>query len=322
MADRTAATLHRWAVVTVLCTFGLIVAGALVTSRDAGLAVPDWPLSFGTINPPRWYAIENVRTEHGHRLIAGCVALLTLALGVRVWRSDTTSAVRRLSALAVFMVLLQALLGGLRVLHLSVDLAMVHGWLGQAFFCVVVSIATLTSPRWTGSARRAELDTGKARAAAWLTALLVSLIVTQLVVGLVIRHLGESARPLLGNGLFYTHAGVALVVAWAALRLRTVLHRDGVGPRERSRLERRADTIAALVMAQLALGFGTFVVTETMHYDRQATVIEAWLPTLHVALGAALLGTAVSIALHAWAAHGAERSTLAPAGHAQAAGAR
>ena len=58
---------HRVAVVTLAATFALIIAGALVTSRDAGLAVPDWPLAYGELNPPRWYQIENVRTEHGHR---------------------------------------------------------------------------------------------------------------------------------------------------------------------------------------------------------------------------------------------------------------
>ena len=59
---------------TVVATFVLIIAGGLVTSRDAGLAVPDWPLSFGTLSPPNWWQIDNVRTEHGHRLIAGSVA--------------------------------------------------------------------------------------------------------------------------------------------------------------------------------------------------------------------------------------------------------
>src|SRR5512134_3274949 len=94
-------TVHRWTVALVACTFLLLLAGGLVTSRDAGLAVPDWPLSFGTLNPPRWYAIENVRTEHGHRLVAGTVALLTIVVAWRVRVRETRAGVRRLAAAAV-----------------------------------------------------------------------------------------------------------------------------------------------------------------------------------------------------------------------------
>ena len=108
--------MRRAARFTAALTFLLVLAGGLVTSRNAGLAVPDWPLSFGSLNPPRWYAIENVRTEHGHRLIAACVALSTFVLGWLVYRHEARSWVRKTTALAVFAVILQAVLGGLRVL--------------------------------------------------------------------------------------------------------------------------------------------------------------------------------------------------------------
>jgi len=123
----SASPTHRFAIVTTILTFVLIIAGGLVTSRDAGLAVPDWPLSFGSVNPPRWYAIENVRTEHGHRLIAFCAAVATAFLGLRIRRSERRRSVRILGTVAVVAVLLQAGLGGLRVLNLSLDLAMIHG---------------------------------------------------------------------------------------------------------------------------------------------------------------------------------------------------
>ena len=70
--------LHRFAVVLAGLVVLLIAAGALVKSKEAGLSVPDWPLSYGSLNPPKWWTIENVRAEHGHRLIAGAVALLTV----------------------------------------------------------------------------------------------------------------------------------------------------------------------------------------------------------------------------------------------------
>jgi len=97
----TARAPHRFAVFLACCVVLLITAGALVTSKQAGLAVPDWPLSYGSLNPPRWWQIENVRAEHGHRLIAGTVALMTVALAVWLHRREPRRWVKRLSLVAV-----------------------------------------------------------------------------------------------------------------------------------------------------------------------------------------------------------------------------
>ena len=77
--------LHRFALLTAAATFLLLIAGALVTSNDAGLAVPDWPLSFGTWMPP---LVGNILYEHGHRMVATFVGLLTIILTVWLWRSE------------------------------------------------------------------------------------------------------------------------------------------------------------------------------------------------------------------------------------------
>src|SRR5262249_9082253 len=127
------ALLHRRAWIGLVGAFLLVIAGGLVTSRDAGLAVPDWPLAFGQINPPGWWRIENVRTEHGHRILAFFVACWTAFLLVSVLRRSSDLLTRRFTILAAGLVILQALLGGLRVLELSVDLAMIHGVVGQLF---------------------------------------------------------------------------------------------------------------------------------------------------------------------------------------------
>jgi len=309
---------HRWAVVTTALTFFLIVAGALVTSRDAGLAVPDWPLSFGTVNPPRWYAIDNVRTEHGHRVIAGCVAIVTVLLGLRIRKRETDPVVRGLGALAVGAVLLQALLGGLRVLHLSVDLAMVHGCLGQLFLSIVVAIAALTSPYREQAQDLTESD----RPSAGLRALAIALpatILAQLVIGIMIRHGGPDSRPLLASSIFYTHVGLAVGVVAIALRLRSSLAVHATRGVQLTHAVRRANLLLGLITAQLLVGFGSFIVTETMAYDRQATLLASWVPTLHVALGAGILATSVVIALHVSvrtplaAARAASSELLAPA---------
>jgi cytochrome c oxidase assembly protein subunit 15 len=267
----------------VIATLVLIVAGGLVTSRDAGLAVPDWPLSFGTLNPPRWYTIVNVRTEHGHRLIAASVALLTAILGWVVYRKESRPAVRRLASAAVGLVLFQALLGGLRVLHLSVDLAMVHALTGQLFLAVVVTLATVTSRRWPD----ATLEPAS-RPEVRLDALLVAVILTQLVLGILIRHGGDTTRPLLTQAMFQAHVVVALTIAWIAFRRRSRARLSG-----NPLAARRSTTTVWLVYSQLALGLFTFFVTDAMTHDRQASLLESWVPTLHVAVGAGVLAAAV-----------------------------
>jgi cytochrome c oxidase assembly protein subunit 15 len=288
MVERTR-SVHRAAKLLVGLTLGLVVAGGLVTSRDAGLAVPDWPLSFGTLNPPHWYAIENVRTEHGHRLIAGSVALATIALGWLVRRRESRESVRRLAAAAVGLVLFQALLGGLRVLELSVDLAMVHACFGQIFFTLVVCLAALTSPHWPAG----KIEEPHPQADAVITVYaLAGLILAPLLLGIVLRHAGAAARPLTGNLIFYIHALAAFAIYATAMRLRDLLRNCG------EYLRTRATLLVRLVLGQLALGVLSFALTEAMTYQRQATLLESWVPTLHVALGASILGLTATLVLH------------------------
>jgi len=106
---------HRYAVFVALCTFALLIAGALVTSNDAALSVPDWPLSYGSITPPM---VGGIRYEHSHRVIAALVGLLTLGLAGLLWRGESRPWVRRLGFAAVGVVLAQGVLGGLTVLLL------------------------------------------------------------------------------------------------------------------------------------------------------------------------------------------------------------
>ncbi len=104
--------LHRFAVFTAACTFLLLVAGALVTSNDAGLAVPDWPLSYGSVAPPM---VGGIFYEHSHRVMATFVGILTIVLAVWLWRSEPRRWVRRLGLIALGAVIAQGVLGGLTV---------------------------------------------------------------------------------------------------------------------------------------------------------------------------------------------------------------
>ncbi len=280
MAEPHSTAVYRTALVTLAATFALILAGALVTSRDAGLAVPDWPLAYGELNPPRWYQIENIRTEHGHRIVAATVALSTIALALVVFRNEGRRWVRSLALSAVALVLFQAVLGGLRVLSLSLDLAMVHGWTAQIFFGLLVIMTTVTSPGWTRP------RSAPSRRTTRLACAMTLLIVVQLGSGILIRHLGEGARPLATNSLFYLH----LLLAAAIISLAATLQR---GFEPATAAARSARLLLPVSAFQVGLGLASFVITETMAYDRQATFAESWLPTLHVATGAALLAASI-----------------------------
>src|SRR5689334_15853122 len=121
--------LHRFALVTSFCTLFLLVAGALVTSTGSGLAVPDWPLSFGQIFPPMK---GGVFFEHGHRMIAASVGLLTTALAFLLWRFETRPSVRKLGLIAAGLVVVQGLFGGMTVLlRLPVAVSVAHACIAQ-----------------------------------------------------------------------------------------------------------------------------------------------------------------------------------------------
>ena len=136
---------HRLAVVTVVATLVLILFGGLVTNTGAALAVPDWPTTFGhnMFLFPWSQMVGGVFYEHTHRLLGALVGVLTLALAVALWRAG--GRLRGLGLLAVALVSVQGLLGGLRVVLLKETLAIVHGCLAQAFFALIVTLAFLTS---------------------------------------------------------------------------------------------------------------------------------------------------------------------------------
>src|SRR5919204_1582072 len=146
MPERSTSGLHRLALLTAAATLGLLFVGALVTSTGSGLAVPDWPLSFGQVFPPM---VGGVLFEHGHRLVAACVGLLTVTLMVLLSQWEPRAWVRWLARGAVMAILLQGTLGGVTVLfRLPLAVSVTHACLAQAFLCLVVTLAVCTAPGW------------------------------------------------------------------------------------------------------------------------------------------------------------------------------
>jgi len=287
---------HRFAVVTAGATLVLIFVGALVTSTGSGLAVPDWPLSFGQVFPPM---VGGVLFEHGHRLVAACVGLLTVTLMVLLTHWEPRVWVHWLARGAVLAVLLQGTLGGVTVLfRLPLAISVTHACLAQAFLCLVVALAVCTAPGW------------QERPASWveqtqpglrvLAAITAGMVYLQLILGALMRHTGAGLAipdfplafgrllPPLDSAavvLHFVHRLGALVVAlWVGWTVSRILSRY----RAEKRLLRPALLLVGLVLLQLTLGALTI-------WTRRAV-----LPmTAHVAVGAAVLATSVVVMLRA-----------------------
>ena len=180
------AWLNRFAWLSAVATLLLICSGGMVTSKGVGLAVPDWPTTFGynmfLFPVSKW--IGGIFFEHTHRLIASTVGVLTLILAVWLWFAESPRWVRMLGLLAVGVVILQGILGGLRVTMLKDQIGIFHACLAQAFFALMVIIALVTSHSWREHV--VAIRDGKLlRAIALLSTVL---IYGQLALGATMRH--------------------------------------------------------------------------------------------------------------------------------------
>ncbi len=183
---------HAYTVFVAGCILLLICSGGMVTSKDAGLSVPDWPNSYGynmfTFPVSRW--VGGIFFEHTHRLLASFVGLLTLGLAGWLWRSEPRRWVRNLGYLAVFAVCLQGLFGGLRVTTIKDWIGVPHALLAQAFFALMAFIA-LTQSRWwqrLGAQEKDEMLARRLRPLRRHVACVTALIYLQLGLGAAMRH--------------------------------------------------------------------------------------------------------------------------------------
>ena len=313
----TPAGLHRFIVATAIVTFVLIFVGGLVTSTGSALAVPDWPLSFGKFFPKME---GGVLYEHGHRMVAGTVAILTLILMAWTLIRERSTSVRRIAVIAFGLVIFQAVLGGLTVLLLlPLPIAVAHAATAQAFFCLMVTLALITSPRWSGAVPL------RLREQAWLplptlAAITTAVIYAQIVIGAVMRHMGAGlvipdfplsfgrVVPPLDSiyvAVNFAHRCGALVVSilivWTVVRVLRYYVDEPM-------LRRPAMTMLVLLVTQVSLGALTI-------WSGRAV-----LPTTaHVAVGAGVLATSLALTLrsyHILGALGREASASAAEGFA------
>jgi len=251
----------------------LLVAGGLVTSTNSGMAVPDWPLSYGTWLPKM---TGGVIFEHGHRMIASFVGLLILIMAFWTQFDESRPGVRRLAWWTLGLVILQGVFGGVTVFfNLPYQVSAAHATLGQTVFCLLVIMAELVGP---GVAAPAGAPASAALKG--LGVLAIAALVTQLALGAVMRHGGSGIAPhLLGAAVAAPAAGL---FAAAALT------------RSERAIQRPALLLLAALAVQLALGLATadFRAVPNPRADLGMIVVA----TTHLAFGAVLLGTSVLLA--------------------------
>jgi len=308
---RTAAhrpALAAFAALGAAWVFVLVALGAFTTTINAGMAFPDWPLSNGSLNPEGWLTNLSMFAEHSHRLSAGMMTAVTVALAVWLWRTEARAWLRGLAAGAVALVLAQAVVGGLRVLldripveslglSLGRILAMLHACLAQAFACSLVALAVACSKGWISTPVPVGARVRR------LGVLCCALLFAQLAIGAVVRHsFAGLAIPTFpwsapGHGLLpaawsfpvaiqFAHRAMACAVAAGAAAFAVAIWRDRGAPLA---MRSGASALASLVALQILLG-GAIV--------RTARAVDV--TTGHVLVGAATLVTAFWLT---WLAH-------------------
>ena len=192
--------LHRFAVLTALATLALLGVGGVVTSKGVGMAVPDWPTSYGynMFALPFKFWKGGVLFEHSHRLVASGVGLLTTILAVWLWFAESRRWLRWLGVIAFFAVVIQGVLGGLRVVLFKDEIGIFHATLAQLFFALVCAIAVFTSKWWSQnrpspltplpSNGRGEQQSHSGHKLGPLILLTTLLIFFQLILGATMRH--------------------------------------------------------------------------------------------------------------------------------------
>jgi len=300
-------------VLLVCLTFVLLWVGAFVTSTNSGMAVPDWPTTYG-YNPflyplATWFnGPRDIFYEHSHRLLGSLIGMVTILLVVVAWLSEPRRWVRWTTLAALALVIVQGVLGGMRVVLGERLLAQVHGCVAPLFFALAVAIATVTSGWWTAASERVDRHAGRLQRLAIAT---MAIAYLQLVLGTFVRHV--STQTSVGEfrifAIFHLLGALVLTGHVALVALRVLRQFSG----ERL-LVRPALALVGLIAVQLCLGAGAWLT----HYGPPAWLTGGWLAnnewlqgftveagslwqahitTAHVAVGSLILGTAVALAL-------------------------
>lgn len=279
---------HRLAWLTAVLTFPLLFIGGLVTSKGAGLAVPDWPTTFGynMFLYPWSEMVGGIFYEHSHRLFASGVGFVTILLAVSLWFRENRKWLRWLGTAALALVIVQGVVGGLRVILLEETLAIIHAGFAQAFFALTVSLAVFTSRGWKENSQRLQIS--DAQRIQRLCVLTTVLIYLQGLFGAVLRYTGEGLAM---------HLSFALLVA---VHVFLLAKRTLKSQAARSYFVRPAVLLSGLLILQLVLGLGSYFAKFNPFGSALLPQAVVALTTIHLVTGALVLVTSLVLTLRAY----------------------
>ncbi len=277
---------HRFAVFIAFLTFVVIIAGALVTSEDAGLSVPDWPTSYDHIlRLPPW--VGGIIFEHSHRMIAASTGILTIVIAFWTLFADRRRWMKYLGFAALATIIIQGILGGVTVLNfLPPAVSTAHSAVGQTFFCIAVAIAVFTGRKWVESEPARIADHGHPKLFV-LCVHSVGILYLQLILGGMFRHHGMHWWPHVVNA-----AAVAVILTWTSVRALVAFPRIEA-------IRRPAILLLFELMVQLLLGFAAFL-TRVAWPGVEANTPMVVSTVAHASLGAVLLATSAVLLIQVW----------------------
>jgi cytochrome c oxidase assembly protein subunit 15 len=268
---------HRFAVFTTCWTVLLLIAGALVTSNEAALSVPDWPRSYGTWLPPM---VGGVLYEDSHRKIAGVLAVLTVILAILIWIKEDRRWLRWFAVIAVGGIVAQAILGGqvvIQLLHYWLPVA--HACFAQIMFGAILSIAVFTSKWWVSD--RPQLEDRRSPSIHSLALLNAVVIFLQVFLGAGFRHKDIPIWPHAAGSL-----AVLATVVWTAVVLRKRFEHS----RELTKMRILLHSVFGL---QFLLGIGAYWSRISTADAPQPMRVMIILTVIHTVVGALLLAVSI-----------------------------
>lgn len=278
---------HRIAVFIAVATFFVIIAGALVTSEDAGLSVPDWPTSYGHfLRLPPW--VGGIVFEHSHRMIAFFTGTCTLVIAFWTLFVERRRWMKVLAFGALATIIVQGILGGVTVLHfLPPAVSTAHAAIAQTFFCIAMAIAIFTGRQWVEESPRPVADTGHP-ALLVLCFYSIFILYVQLILGAMFRHRGMPWWPHVLNAI-----SVTAILAWTGVRAMRF--------REIPAVRRLGMLVHSLLLVQILLGFASFYTRVVLGADAAQPELPMIVSTVaHVAVGALLLATTAVLTIQVW----------------------
>ncbi len=278
-------TLHRLAILLAVATSCLMFVGGSVTSNGAGLAVPDWPTTFGQnmflFPPSRW--IGGVLYEHGHRLTGAAVGMIMIVMTAWAHWREPRRRVRVLTVIMLGAVIVQGVMGGLRVTERSITLAIVHACFAPMFLCTTFCLVAVTSRTWINAPDLT--GPAPARWLKWLCVATATSSFCQIVAGAVYRHLRV--------GINYHIVG-AIVLTTMVCAIGIALRPGRADDRLSVRI---TNALAGLLATQLILGVWSYMIVTGINANRPKMLLEWLLPSAHVAVGGAFFASSVALVL-------------------------